>query len=136
MEHLAPIATAVLTALGAWLATFLTYRHRIRKQRDASQDTHLETFYQTMNSALREQESRHSKAIDELRLEQREERSQWASERRELQDKVDNYLNALHKKELEVVELRAEVRVLNQRLDQVTTKKRTVKEVTVKEQAA
>lgn len=122
-EYLPTIITAVLTGSGTMLGTVLYYRHKGLKQEGESENSHLKTFYETMNSALREQEKRHATDINQIREEQREERKQWALERAALNDKIDKMqeqaredAKAIHRKDIEVVELRAEVKVLTERL--------------------
>lgn len=135
MEHLASLVTAIGGAIVGILGAALGYRHKFRKLQTDSSKSHLETFYQTVNGMMNSQEERHLRSMKELRDEQREERAQmaeerklWSVDRQKLQDKIDavqaearKYQNALHDKELEVAELRVEMRLLNERLDAVTT---------------
>jgi len=83
-ENAGAIIASVLTGTGGIVGTALAYRHKMRKLASASENSHLTTFYDTMNSALREQEKRHAESINQIRQEQREERAQWAAERKPL----------------------------------------------------
>ena len=127
-EHVAPVLAPVITAAGGIAATALAYRYKMRKQESEGENAHLTTFYDTMNSALREQEKRHSDSINQIREEQREERKQWAAERIALNEKIERLqelraqdAKAIHSKEIEVVELRGEVKVLTERLNSSNT---------------
>ena len=122
-EHIGGISSAVLTGIGSVLATVLYYRHKGGKQSATTKDAHLEKFYETLNEAMASQEKRHAEAFNQIHEEQREERAQWAAERTALNAKVDRLQEqaregdkAMHRKELEVVELRGEVKVLTERL--------------------
>lgn len=116
MEHLAPLITALGTALGGGVVGVLLQRRLARKDLAAAADAHLKTFYDTLNAQMKAQEERHTGAIKQLQDEQREERKQWADERRAFNLKIDHLSSALQSKEIEVVELKGQVNLLTDRL--------------------
>lgn len=123
LEHLPAIITALGSALIGWTGALLINSRKNKRSAATIADAHLKTFYETMNSALTDQEKRHSEAVSQLRAEQREERKQWADERKVFNEKIDKLqdqarLDArqLHTKELEVATLTGKVNVLEERL--------------------
>lgn len=133
MEHIAAIASAVGSATIGFVAAILTHKHKSKKQQGDAANAHLKTFYETVNGMMSQQEERHQRAFEILSKEQSEERFQmaeerkiWSAERQKLYDKIDKiqetnreYQRALHEKEIEVAQLRVEVRLLTERLDAV-----------------
>lgn len=98
---------------GGGLGAFIT-RIWNQKRLDSIQDVN---NFQTLFNEI-------SKDVGRVRDEQREERKQWADERKILNGKIDtlnelirNQDKALHAKEIEVSELRGQVNLLQSQLD-------------------
>lgn len=98
---------------GGGLGAFIT-RIWNQKRLDNIQDVN---NFQTLFNEI-------SKDVGRVRDEQREERKQWADERKVLSGKIDtlnelirNQDKALHAKEIEVSELRGQVNLLQSQLD-------------------
>ncbi len=98
---------------GGGLGAFIT-RIWNQKRLDSIQDVN---NFQTLFNEI-------SKDVGRVRDEQREERKQWADERKVLSGKIDtlnvlirNQDKALHAKEIEVSELRGQVNLLQSQLD-------------------
>ncbi|MEW1950666.1 hypothetical protein AB0280_15555 [Pseudarthrobacter sp902506025] len=122
-EYLPATISAAGGALIGILGAVLINNRKNRKSAASLADAHLKTFYETMNSALTDQEKRHSDSIAQLRAEQREERKQWADERKAFNERIDKLQDQarldgrqLHAKELEVANLTGKVNVLEERL--------------------
>lgn len=122
-EGWAAVISAAGGAVVGVLGAVLINNRKSKRSAAAVADAHLKTFYDTLNSALTDQEKRHSDAVAQLRAEQREERKQWAEERKMFNEKIDKLqdqarLDArqLHVKELEVANLTGKVNVLEERL--------------------
>ena len=123
LEYVPAIISAAGGALVGVIGAVLINNRKSRHSSAALADKHLKTFYETMNSALTDQEKRHSEAVSQLRAEQREERKQWADERKVFNEKIDKLQDQartdarqLHTKELEVATLTGKVNVLEERL--------------------
>lgn len=124
MEHLATSLTAAGGVVGIVLSSVFAYKRGSRKEKRKADDGHLQTFYETMNKHMSAQEERHRSAIEAVQLEQREERKQWAEERIKLSARIDKLqdesianLKLAHDKDIEIAELKIQLRFLNERLD-------------------
>lgn len=121
-----PIISAVGTALVALIGAWFYQRRQNKKQSNNSMVDNYQTLYI---------ELRHD--IGRLREEQAEERKQWAEERKQfndqikkMQEEIRSQDKVIHNKQVEVVELRGEVKALTAQLE-VYKEAHTTKNVTV-----
>ncbi|MBJ8343929.1 hypothetical protein [Antrihabitans sp. YC2-6] len=116
MDYVVPIVSAVSGLLAGVIPTILVQRRLFRKDVSNAADAHLKTFYNTVNDQIKTLDERYTQEIQGLKTEQRDERKQWAEERKHLNAKIDTLSTALHSKELEGAELKGQVLVLTERL--------------------
>lgn len=131
MDNIASIVTAVGGAAVGVLSTVLGYRKVIKRMKSQAENSHLETFYKSVNEMMKAQEERHASAIARVQEEQREERrimaderKVWSEERKSLHEKIDRMqeqslkdMKALHSKDIEFTALRGKMEVLTQQLE-------------------
>lgn len=119
---IALVIGAVGGSSGAFLVSWLTQRRKGKRlDSDLMQDN-----FQTLYVELRQEISR-------IRQEQSEERMQWADERKELYKKLDSQTALMHTKDIEIIELKAKVSVMEVQLKSYEDRNNTpTKQVTIK----
>jgi len=118
---------AIIGATGgfviSFLVNFLVQRRRDRKQSDISMKDNYQTLYLEMR-----------REITRIQTEQSEERRQWAEERKALYKKIDDQTVLIHSKDIETVELKGKVAVLEEQIKNYETRNLVTptKQVTIK----
>lgn len=107
------VALGGLGGFAALIGTVLAYRRATNADKNSSMVSNYQTLYKELRTD-----------VNRIRDEQREERKQWADERKDLHGKIETLQTlirdqdkALHAKEIEVTELRGRIEVLTVQLE-------------------
>lgn len=106
LEGVSAVIGASTTLLISVVGGVLFHKRQMKKQSNQSMVGNFQALFNEVRTD-----------VSNLREEQREERKQWANERLALYKTVDELREQNHTKEIEVVRLRGEVRLLTTQLD-------------------